>query len=472
MAKYTISISDKIQETAVGSMFDYNVLLTASKAALFGPELEQISSAYRDPFALGFALHFFNDEIGLETWPLWRFGLMEKIYNNKEFINQTYALLDKQIFANYKINTVTNITTKVDNTVTATNQAIVGTEGHTDLDVLSKNDVTDLTNNNTNTIDLTNNSDTLNNSTNISNGEHITDALGNAVNSNKSTGDAAGTSSHSSDDLSDSNSVTGTIGNVNSDSTNSGTDTNKESSTGSTVNVSATESSNTDNTTDEALTLNKQVNKMSDTPQQGLSGLEAGTYLTQATISDLDGDTNNTGIKAGNSLTDTDSSSTVGNESESSMVHGLKNITNTDNTSDTSTANSTSSSNAALDLNSSVINSSDDGEAAKVDNSNIIDSLISSESGNVGNVTTNQGTTTDAGSNKVTLVGSETSNKSGDINTDNSTVGSSNVDNTGTINTVMTDETYDWNYEMLMKSESVLNRVWTLFDDLFLGIYF
>ena len=85
MAKYTISIMDKLMEQATGSLTDYAVLLDASKKALFtNDELLQLDSAYRDPFALGFALHFFQDEIGLETWPLWQMALMEKIYNNKE----------------------------------------------------------------------------------------------------------------------------------------------------------------------------------------------------------------------------------------------------------------------------------------------------------------------------------------------------------------------------------------------------
>ena len=153
MAKYTIAIMDKLLESAgEQSLQDPEVLLKASKDTLFGSELQYIDEKYRDPFAAGFALHFFKDEIGLETWPLWRMSLVEKIVNNYEYINGTYGLLDKQIFANYRMRKVST-----DGTHSDTNNTLSTNESLTENEHENKNDVTRL-----NTSNTTSNSTTTN----------------------------------------------------------------------------------------------------------------------------------------------------------------------------------------------------------------------------------------------------------------------------------------------------------------------
>ena len=83
--------------------------------AIFGEELNVLDDDYVDRFVTGFVLHYFNDEIGYETLPMWKIALKEKIYNNSELINKVYENLDKQIFSDYTVRKVSNNSSKVDN---------------------------------------------------------------------------------------------------------------------------------------------------------------------------------------------------------------------------------------------------------------------------------------------------------------------------------------------------------------------
>ena len=128
MAQYTLSIMDILQENSDGrSLQDISVMTDVAKKTLFGDELNLINEKHRDNFAAGFAYHFFWDEIGMSPFSAWRMMIIEKIFNNADFINQTYDLIDKQIFANYqttKTNTDSENTNIVDFAVAG--NAIVG----------------------------------------------------------------------------------------------------------------------------------------------------------------------------------------------------------------------------------------------------------------------------------------------------------------------------------------------------------
>lgn len=86
------------------NLTDMSDLLLASKETIFDDlPMEVIDSSYRDRLILGFALHYFEDEIGKETIPAWKISLSEKLVNNAEFINQVFERLDKQVLGNYKV---------------------------------------------------------------------------------------------------------------------------------------------------------------------------------------------------------------------------------------------------------------------------------------------------------------------------------------------------------------------------------
>ena len=116
MAQFTQSIREILFENAgQDNPMTIEGMTAIAKRVLFGEEINVIDSEYRDRLVSGFCLHYFNDEIGYETLPMWRFALKEKMYNNAEFINLTFGYLDKQIFADYRVRKLNTAGTKSDN---------------------------------------------------------------------------------------------------------------------------------------------------------------------------------------------------------------------------------------------------------------------------------------------------------------------------------------------------------------------
>lgn len=116
MAKYTISIRELIEANkGDDDPSTLEGIHDIAERVLFGEELNVINDEYVDRFITGFALHYFNDEIGYETYPMWRLALMEKVFNNAELINGVYENLDKQIFSDYTVRKIANNSSKVDN---------------------------------------------------------------------------------------------------------------------------------------------------------------------------------------------------------------------------------------------------------------------------------------------------------------------------------------------------------------------
>ena len=103
MSKYTRSIRSILQANAgTTDISELTGLYSVALQTLFPTDaLNVISPEYRQHLVTGFTLHYLNDEIGLETLPIWRFALAEKLYNYGDYINLIYANLDKQVFADY-----------------------------------------------------------------------------------------------------------------------------------------------------------------------------------------------------------------------------------------------------------------------------------------------------------------------------------------------------------------------------------
>lgn len=105
MSKYTQTISSILRENArpgedVNDIYD---ICDIAKRCLFdGYGIQSVPQLYRDRFITGFSLHFFNDEIGMETLPLFKMGLADKLYNNGEYIGEIFGTLDKQLFSDYR----------------------------------------------------------------------------------------------------------------------------------------------------------------------------------------------------------------------------------------------------------------------------------------------------------------------------------------------------------------------------------
>lgn len=109
MAEYTISIREILQmhkQPGQDLQNPADVLAIGQSYIFDHAPINVINTNYREKFMTGFLLHFFNEEIGLETIPLWKIALNEKIINNSEYINLVFDNIDKQLFAEYKVKTL------------------------------------------------------------------------------------------------------------------------------------------------------------------------------------------------------------------------------------------------------------------------------------------------------------------------------------------------------------------------------
>lgn len=104
MSRYTQTIKSILMENKQAGEDIHSItdICTIAKRCLFDEApMNVISADYRDRLITGFSLHFFNEEIGLEVLPLFKMGISDKIYNNAEYINAIFAHLDKQILSDY-----------------------------------------------------------------------------------------------------------------------------------------------------------------------------------------------------------------------------------------------------------------------------------------------------------------------------------------------------------------------------------
>ena len=149
MAMFTESVMEIIQRNAGNTdITTIDGIYQVGAPIFFGSELNVISSEYRERFAKGFLLHFFNEELAFDAFPLWRIKFQEKVFNNSEYINQIYATLDKQIISDYNVKKKSGqeasrmVTDVAGNSVNQTDGKISTTD----------NSTTNETNSNTNTL--------------------------------------------------------------------------------------------------------------------------------------------------------------------------------------------------------------------------------------------------------------------------------------------------------------------------------
>ena len=112
MAVYTQSIREILQQNMAQEQSLENVsdVYNIASAHIFDKiPSGVINDDYLQQFITGFTLHFMNEEIGYETLPLWKIALNEKIFNSGSYINAIYENLDKQIFADYRVKNARSI---------------------------------------------------------------------------------------------------------------------------------------------------------------------------------------------------------------------------------------------------------------------------------------------------------------------------------------------------------------------------
>ena len=111
MANYTQSIREILQANKgpLESLTNITDVEAIARRTIFDVDgIDSINEDYQEQLITGFTLHFMNDEIGYETLPLWKIALNEKLYNSGSYINKIFENLDKEVFADYSVRNVLN----------------------------------------------------------------------------------------------------------------------------------------------------------------------------------------------------------------------------------------------------------------------------------------------------------------------------------------------------------------------------
>lgn len=125
MAKYTMTIREILQRANNSvDVIEPAEMTELSKRYLFGSELNYISEEYRDFLATAFAYHYFNDEIGYETYGMWRQRVMGVVYENQYYLNDILKNHLKGIFAEYSVQHSEGKKDETGNLVTSINREV------------------------------------------------------------------------------------------------------------------------------------------------------------------------------------------------------------------------------------------------------------------------------------------------------------------------------------------------------------
>lgn len=100
-----ISTPSGIYEACMKTVFDTDGILAP------------IKESHRVRLVTGFGLHYFRDEIGQETVPLFKMTVNEKIWNNAEELNAIFDNLDKQIYNRYAVHHAEHADQNADSTI-------------------------------------------------------------------------------------------------------------------------------------------------------------------------------------------------------------------------------------------------------------------------------------------------------------------------------------------------------------------
>lgn len=455
MGVYTQSLREIIQfnKRQGEDIFDVQDLNDIAHRCIFDKaNIELIDSEFRDHFITGFTMHYFNDEIGIETLPLWKMALNEKLYNNYHFINLIYDNLDKQIFADYKIKQVSSSETSsksgsINNTTSKSSNLVARDERENSETESNSRDVTLA---GTGTI------------TNAKTGEDTYEQEGTDTVTHTGT---------DSTDYTGSETIarTGTDANAHTGTENvlrTGTDTSAHTGTQSNEGSTTQETTNTGTTSND--TNNMQI--IYDTPQGSLSNVRTPGGDAKGTgVSYTNSQTYNYMSQAveqdnSNVQTDNTTQNVEGTSSDETTFDDTTTVTKDLN--DLTTYNDTHTETRNLsDLTTKNLSDTTTKNLTDTSTKDLTDTTTYGSTDTETRNTTDTTKETSSGSKSIEEAIDRTSTQtdSGTDNTTNSETGS----NSGSI----TETDHSLNWDMLHRSESLLNQIWDLFDDLFMQIY-
>lgn len=310
MASYTIAIHDILSEHAEDlSLRDVTNIYNLGTAYVFGPAANVINPDYKVTFVTGFVLHYMWDEIGQNNLSAFQLSLMEKLFNNRDYIDLIFENLDKQIYDTYKV----HITDANGQKNKSGSKVEDGTE-------LNTKNLTDTTTRNS----MDQNQTTLN--THEATSGNIRDTLSGTDTSTTTTD--LDTSASGSDSLS----RTGTDTLAKSGSDVVSTEANNTSTqTGQTTTESATTDTVTGNITDTLGATNTQTNNITTELQRTGSNTNLTTHNTTNTTTSSDDSSqtfNNVKDVSTNNLAYTDEQSTSGSISDTTSFNNRERETN------------------------------------------------------------------------------------------------------------------------------------------------
>ena len=437
MAQYTQSIREILQQnkTASEDLRKLSDVYAIANRTLFAYATQEEMPfepllSYREPFVTGFALHFFNDELALETLPLWQISLHEKLLNNHEYITQIFDNLDKQVFADYKVRT---------------------DEGHSNV-IASLSEENDGSDSRTT-------SNTKGSTGSVTNTESASNEKGGSIDRTKSGEDTL--------------TKGGTIGDVRAISeqgTQTGTDEVAKTGTEAVAHAGTVETAHdgADTVTNDLLTTNEDLggqvtDKQNaiginyDTPQGSLANMRTpGGDATGTGVAYANGqtynymsnaqETNNTNVHESHAESQSADTGTVETAYDSTTTQTMNNTdTTTHNTTSTETRN-LADSKTVSDSNTKTMNTEDVQayDSSEVETHNLIESTSKE------NMETRALQDTEDGTSAGTVHGVKSaSNETEKVDSGNATE-------------------YTMNWEMLYRSMPLLNKVWEIFDDLFM----
>ena len=537
MSKYTQSIYSILEQYAQDGedITKLSDIYTIGIRDIFGEELNVISEEYRQHFVTSFILHFFEFEIGRETLPLWKMALKARVYENGSYINQIYGLMDKNLFADYRV-TKTNAEGTSQNNTTNSREGsttVSGTNSSTTANTGSSND----TGNNVTTNDLSTVVTGKGTVENAKSGANTTADTGSIINAKS--GDNV-----TKDTGTDSTVRTGTdtdkhTGNVTVESsgedvlTKAGSETNRHdyasengdntttshaSHTKHVSDMKYRENGSYTDTTQEASNSTNNVNKLAvqnDTPMGSLSNMRTPNTSSSGTgVSGVDGYT----YKYASFAQTDDETSVDNNTSSGSTTRTYDNYYKSDDGTTEDMTTGGDSENYDKVVGSRTKSGHDDDTLSFTDRTdttahtntdtteyneqnqktvNLTDATTHDTQSKVTfgetNTQTNdtESVVTFGEKNTQTNDTTDTTKQTGDVtvnstnantHTDNTTVEAENASNTSvtdnvtgtatgsTTNDSMTED-YSLNYEMIMKSESYMSKIYECFNDLFLWIF-
>lgn len=528
MAKYTISIRELIEANkGDDDPSTLEGIHDIAERVLFGEELNVINDEYVDRFITGFALHYFNDEIGYETYPMWRIALMEKVFNNAELINGVYENLDKQIFSDYRTRKVANKSNKIDSIATvgtsdtasssegATSRSNTGTQSneHTGTTGVAesgsdnlKRGGTDKTTHGINEVHGKSGSDTT-----VSSGNRNSSLARSGADTVEHTGSetdaASGIESYDKSGSLD-RTVAGNKASSGSETLNETTnvDHGESGSYRDTTNYGKTDTTNTESDKNAIqITFDTPMGSLENmrTPDTTLRGegvsaaastAESGThsgggrtynYMTGAIEDDSSDIGKNVSTASGSDYTErtfngykTDDDTTVASRRANGQVVDEKTVTSDTDSEKSSKATSNTNTKTHNTADSTQYGSKEATAESDSNNSEVQYNTTESRSGVNTDATEFGGTEARESARSSTNVYDERTTRSDNLNEASVNKNSGNVTtNTGSNTSGVSDVTGEvdeqdlhFNYEMFMKADIMMSRIWDLFDPIFFMI--